>query len=129
MGDRAQVAIKGNGSSGVYLYGHWIGSDIYKATARALKRVPGRHNDNEYLARAVFCEMISTDGERALLEETGFGIGTTQHRDVEHAIPILDCKTEMISFKKAPYSRGELPEPMSFAEFQIRALAGEFDEL
>ena len=126
MGDRSQVCIK-DGESRVYLYAHWSGAQIYHDTAKALLRVPGRHDDSEYLARAIFCEMIPK-GEWA--EETGFGIGTSQHGDVEHAIPVLDCSAGVVTFDKAGYHSADTPEgSMPFAEFAKRALAGEFDEL
>lgn len=122
MGDRAQVAIK-TGSGKVYLYGHWIGSDIYKAVAKAFREVPGRLNDNEYLARAIFVRMIGDN----FMEETGFGIGTAAHGDIEHAIPVLDPDNRRVTWEAGAYA-SETPEEMSFAEFAKKAEAGDLEQ-
>ena len=122
MGDRAQVAIK-KGADKVYLYGHWIGSDIYPAIGRALKRAPARHRDSEYLARIVLDEMKGNDRE-----ETGFGIGVAKHGDIEHAIPVLDCASEKVSFEPGSYSPKTPASEYTFDEFSKRALAGDFSE-
>jgi hypothetical protein len=121
VGDRSQVAIK-QGSSKVYLYGHWIGADIYPATARALGR--GRDDDSEYLARIVFDEMKGSDKG-----ETGFGIGTSAHGDVGHLIPVLDCDTQRVSWEMPEHRKKPAPSDMGFAEFREKALAGDFESL
>jgi len=125
MGDRAQVAIK-RGEEKVYLYGHWIGAEIYTAVGRALKEVPGRHSDSDYLARAVFCRMVPQED---WAEETGFGIGASRHGDIEHPIPILDCGTQTVTFEPANYGKKDgFGDPLPFAEFADKALAGEFQD-
>lgn len=130
MGDRAQVCIKdGTDDRKVYLYGHWIGATIYKAAAEALARVPSRHGDAAYLARAVFCDMLKTTGEDALTGETGFGIMTDAAGDVEHAIPVLDCATLTVEWEPAAYGRSLLPAPMTFQQFIEGAKAGAFNNL
>lgn len=122
MGDRAQVAIKSKDGK-VYLYGHWMGSEIYAAAGQALKDAPDRHEDSDYLARIVFCRMLPA---KALKEETGFGIGLRAMMDVEHPIAVLDCETQTVAFENW---RRPCPAPMSFDEFSRRALDGEFEEL
>lgn len=87
MGARAQVHIK---DTGVYLYTHWgsgrLESDV--RTALAKKR---RWDDSEYLTRIIFDVMKGNDHG-----ETGFGISTSKHEDIELLITI-DCDTELIS--------------------------------
>lgn len=124
MGDRAQVCIK-DGEDRVYLYGHWSGTGIYKAAAKALRRVPGRWTDSEYLARAIFCEMVRDDIDG----ETGYGIGLHQHGDIEHAIPVFDCETRQVTWESHD---GEPVAPgnnCAFVDFASRALAGHFNNL
>jgi len=130
MGDRSQVCIK-KGNNRVFLYGHWIGSEIYKAIGEALRRVPDRWEDSEYLARAVFCEMLKTSGKEALTGETGFGIGVQEHEDIEHLIPYLDCDKRIVSFGQPAWKHNKSSDPgnMSFLAFSNRAIAGEFDNL
>jgi hypothetical protein len=83
MGARAQVLIE---DDGVYLYTHWGAGSIEDDVLKALKSDAGqgRLNDSEYLARIIFEVMIGD--ERGT--ETGFGIGTTQHGDIEKLITV-----------------------------------------
>lgn len=95
MGDRANVFVKGCAEAskeGVYLYTHWGGSNLHRTVKTALLRGSERHNDNQYLARIVFCEMVDD-----LKGTTGFGISSCLH-DNEHNIIILDCKGKTVAF-------------------------------
>lgn len=118
MGDRSQIAIKmatkKDPKAKVYLYGHWIGTDIYKALQEALRAVPDRHDDEEYLARKIFEKMLNGD-----TGETGFGIGNQAHGDIEHLIPVVDCNDQTISFEQPEWEHNqkELPQKMSFQKF------------
>ncbi len=80
MGDRAQVFIE---AEGVYLYTHWGADYLVEAVRNALKRKE-RWDDQEYLARIVFCEMVR--GYES--ETTGFGIGTSEHGDIWRLITL-----------------------------------------
>lgn len=78
MGARAQVLME---DTGVYLYTHW-GADSIADDVRAAVNSPqgqGRLHDPEYLARIIFERMIGDDRNT----ETGFGIGTEIHGDIE----------------------------------------------
>lgn len=111
MGDRSQIAIKEYGEKAkVFLYGHWMG-DPRPILQEALKKNQ-RWDDNEYLARIIFDVM--TEGMHG--EETGFGIGTRKHGDIEHPIPVLDCEKQTITWIKGEYS-DEIPEKCTFEEF------------
>lgn len=70
MGDRANVFIKSDGREGVYLYPHGNGHALPEIVQTALQRKQ-RWDDEQYLNRIIFCEMIK--GEES--SETGFGIG------------------------------------------------------
>ena len=72
MGDRANILIGGvNGGEfrGVYLYTHWSGTELPLTLQDALKK-QWRWDDEQYLARIVFCEMV----KGVEMGETGYGI-------------------------------------------------------
>ena len=64
MGDRGNIKI-----GGVYLYTHWCGSKIKGILKNALSRRE-RWDDEPYLARIIFCEMVKEDIGGSI----GFGI-------------------------------------------------------
>lgn len=89
MGDRGQILIK---DIGVYLYTHWSGCALKALLQDALAK-RWRWNDEEYLARIIFDVM--SDGSHG--EETGFGIGTTEHNDLNNPLLVVDCKKQVVS--------------------------------
>lgn len=89
MGARAQVHIK---DTGVYLYTHWGAGRIFDDVAEAISK-EWRWTDPEYLTRIIFDCMKRSDIEG----ETGFGIGTSQHGDIEKLV-VVDCKNRTVSF-------------------------------
>ena len=93
MGDRAQIGIRStDGKHTVYLYSHRDGAGTYADLHRALERGRDRWTDNEYLARIIFCEMVKHD----LHGKLGYGIGSDILGDIEHPIPLLNCRDETI---------------------------------
>jgi hypothetical protein len=94
MGDRAQVLIE---DTGVYLYTHWGGSNLLETVKEAIgsKEGRGRWSDGEYLTRIIFSRMIKHD----LMGETGYGIGTRQHGDIERLITV-NCKEKTIRYQE-----------------------------
>lgn len=80
MGARAQVKIQ---DTGVFLYTHW-GSKQIVQDVRTVIKWGKRLDDPEYLARIVFDQM--TLGQQG--SETGAGIGTSQHGDIEILVTI-----------------------------------------
>lgn len=119
MGDRSQIAIKQptekDPEALVYLYGHWIGNEIYPVLQKVIKD-GARLDDREYLTRIIAREMgMGEDGD------TGFGIGNQVHGDIEHAVPVLDCDKQQITFEDAEWVHNKNPEArdlvLSFAEF------------
>ena len=92
MGARTQVYIK---DTKVYLYSHWGSQRIRETIAKALSK-KWRWNDPEYLARIIFDEMTKSQHNT----ETGFGIGTKEHLDIDNLVTI-NCKTKQIIFKES----------------------------
>jgi len=92
MGDRAQVKFITE-EKDIYFYTHWDASRLEDTVVNALKRGTGRHDDPEYLARIIFCEMVKD----SILETTGYGIGFDQHGDVNRVI-IVDCDNQDVTF-------------------------------
>ena len=81
MGDRGNIKV-----GKVYLYTHWSGSYIKEILKKALSREQ-RWNDESYLTRIIFCEMLEGDIDG----ETGFGIST---EIVDNEYPILEVDVE-----------------------------------
>lgn len=88
MGARAQVLIQ---DEGVYLYTHWgsgsLGEDLKRALAKRW-----RWTDPEYLARIIFDEMKGAD-----FEETGYGIGTSAHGDLDYEPFVVNCHDQTVT--------------------------------
>lgn len=119
MGDRANVCIvqhpRGNKPDGlVYLYTHWGGYELPQTVANALIRGKGRWDDESYLARIIFSEMIKDD----VLDETGFGISTYQV-DNEHPIIVVDCESKTVGFAE-PGNEPTVEVSYSFDEFCVK---------
>ena len=72
MGNRANIQVKYQDGHDIFFYSHWDGSNVDKIVTSALSSERGkkRINDESYLARIIFCEMIKND----VLGETGYGI-------------------------------------------------------
>lgn len=94
MGDRGQVKI-----GKVYLYTHWGGSNLKEDVKTALAK-RWRWEDDEYLARIIFDVM--THGQNG--EETGFGIGTSMHGDLNNPLVEVDCDKREVRIEKKKWS-------------------------
>ena len=93
MGCRGQVRIKDSYGNSVFLYTHWGACELKEDVALALARRK-RWTDSEYLTRIIFDQMKGND-----LGHLSFGIGTTEHGDIEQLITI-DCENKQISWWK-----------------------------
>jgi hypothetical protein len=89
MGARAQVLIK---ETGVYLYTHWGSGTIKEDVQNALNSPQGKNrlNDPEYLTRIIFEHLIGDERNT----ETGFGIGTEIHGDIDTLIVVNNGEIE-----------------------------------
>lgn len=95
MGDRANIAIEfeDHQKTPVYFYTHWNGTELPVTLQNALIRGRDRWDDEAYLARIIFSEMI----QGAVLSETGFGI-SLNIQDNEHPIITVDMKLQSVRF-------------------------------
>mgnify|MGYP001590134658 CR=1 FL=1 len=108
MGERGQLQI-----GKVYLYTHWEGDKLKETLKTALSRKE-RWDDEEYLARIIFCEMVKGSQD----ETTGYGIGTQQHNDLNYPLLVIDVKNQKVWEKETDYSyEPVLLEQTSFEEF------------
>lgn len=99
MGDRGNIIIRTEGNPDLYLYTHWSGSLLHEVAQRAL-RVRERWDDDQYLARIVFQEML--DGDEGT---TGFGISTYQP-DGEDRV-VLDVTAQQVHIGTQTWSFSE----------------------
>lgn len=90
MGMRAQVHIE---DTGVFLYTHWGSETLVQVVKDTIKQ-GWRLNDPEYFARILFEKMI--DAEDARGTETGFGIGTSAHSDLEYPPILISCERKRV---------------------------------
>lgn len=75
MGDRGNIKMTQQGETAdLYFYTHYSGSNLGAILKSALVRGRSRWEDEMYLARIIFCEMVKGD-EQGL---TGAGIGVAQ---------------------------------------------------
>lgn len=95
MGMRAQVLIE---DTGVYLYTHW-GSETLLSVVKETIKKGWRLNDPEYFGRILFEEMIDAEGARNT--ETGFGIGTTPHTDLEYPPIKVNCSDGSVIYSES----------------------------
>lgn len=92
MGDRANVRVVA-GSSEVFLYTHSEGTELPTVVQSALQRSEDRWDDDQYLTRVIFSEMIKDDIDGT----TGFGI-TSDIRDRDDRIITVDVDKQTVSF-------------------------------
>lgn len=88
MGDRANVRV-----AGTYLYSHWGGSDLPEIVRKALTRGESRWQDDAYLARIIFCDMV-VGSERDL---TGYGI-SAEIGDGGDRILVIDTDKQAVGY-------------------------------
>jgi hypothetical protein len=93
MGDRANVVLKQKPAE-IFLYTHWGGSELPEVVRGALAK-RWRWNDDSYLARIIFCELVK--GSEA--EETGFGIATAPP-DNSYPYLVVDCAKQEVRFEE-----------------------------
>lgn len=98
MGDRANCIMQYDGkkSKRVWFYTHWRGNALPGIVMAALAREL-RWDDESYLARIIFCEMI----KGAEGEETGFGISLRQ-ADNEYPYLVVDIEKQRVFFEAPP---------------------------
>ena len=110
MGDRGNIIIKAQGGkvADLYLYTHWGGYELLNTLHDAMSRRE-RWNDDQYLARIIFCQMVR--GHE--INETGFGI-STYLGDNEQPLITVDVQARRVSVAE---HRGRPGASWTFEEF------------
>ena len=75
----------------IYFYTHWDGSELFTILKDALELGKTRWDDELYLARIIFCELVKKDDGI-----TGYGI-STRVCDNEHPIFVVNSDKQMVS--------------------------------
>jgi hypothetical protein len=94
MGDRGNIEMVYYNGDKIYFYTHWTGSDLPLILKSALIRGKNRWNDESYLSRIIFSEMIKYN----VLEEVGYGI-SPYITDNEHDIISVNCSLQTITIE------------------------------
>lgn len=92
MGDRGNIKVVSSETpEGIYFYSHWGGSELARTLQQGLQRGKGCWDDESYLNRIIFCEMIKMN----VMGETGYGISTFEC-DNEHPILTVDHEKQEV---------------------------------
>lgn len=106
MGDRGNVVLKYEDGNKIYFYSHWTGSGLKETVRLALIRGRDRWDDESYLARIVFCQMLGGD----MMSTTGFGIAPYEV-DNEHPLVVVDTKEKTVNgIPFEDYIKNPIPE-------------------
>jgi hypothetical protein len=89
----------------LYFYTHWDGEKLPQILKAALIRGNYRWDDDPYLARIIFCEMIKND----VMGETGFGISTYEC-DNNHENLIVNVDHQTVQWQDHTWSFAEYIE-------------------
>ena len=113
MGDRGNIVFQEYDNGTIYMYTHWGGSELPQVVARALDRGRDRWNDEPYLARILFSELVKDDIEG----DTGYGLSTTLGDGSKNVY--IFPSTQTVRFKD---------EDLSFNDFIIKHAPWDHDE-
>ena len=114
MSTRSQVKlISSSFSTPIYLYQHYDGYGLYKIVNNAISR-KARWDDPEYLTRIIFSEMIKNHID----DTTGYGIGTSQHGDIEYLVEV-DIDNQTIKEYEGYRNTWEVINSTTFKEVTI----------
>ncbi len=98
MGCRGNIQIQFSDKKSIYFYTHWRGGSIKQVVQAALCRRQ-RWEDEAYLARIIFCELVK--GHES--EETGYGIALYV-MDNEHPIVKVIPSTRTVRIGRKSYT-------------------------
>lgn len=124
MGDRGNIVMEESDGKRVYFYSHWSGSELFKILQNALTTGKSRWDDEQYLARVIFCELVKDDDGI-----TGYGISTYMG-DNEHPVFVVNSNKQQVRVEESKNGRSG---PWSFEEFlqfkdDPRHVSEEFDD-
>ena len=115
MGDRANIVIKQHIAHDevgeIFFYTHWDGCRTPITLQDALKRGRSRWDDESYLARIIFSEMIQGN----LKGESGYGI-SAYLTDNEYDLLVVDAEMQTVTIRKESAEPGE-GFPIPFEKF------------
>lgn len=103
MGDRANIRFVYEDGDDVYFYTHWDGSKLPNILRSALERGIGRWDDEIYLARIIFSEMI----QNHILNETGYGIAPYPAGDAQHPLITVFAKNKTVTIEGGRWTFAE----------------------
>lgn len=103
MGDRGNIKFVYENKKEIFFYTHWKGTELPAILQSALQRGKGRWDDESYLARIIFSEMVKDE----VLEETGYGI-TPCIYDNEHDILTVIPKHRFVCIEDENGNRKKL---------------------
>ena len=121
MGDRANIVIE-NDAGRIYLYTHWAGYSLPETLRSALERGKSRWDDESYLTRIIFCEMVK--GSEADL--TGYGI-SNQLGDNGHPFLVVNVEEQTVAVEgdeTTPHTMADPAVGQSYSFTEYVALAG-----
>jgi len=105
MGDRANIEFKEVNGGKLFFYTHWRGFEYMKSALKNALERNERWDDDQYLARIIFCEVIKDAHD----ETTGFGLSTTLC-DNNNSIIEVDVKSQTVKIEEDIYSFQEFIE-------------------
>ncbi len=111
MGDRANIVLRQQDQH-IYLYTHWDGEELPETLRQGLIRGQSRWDDETYLGRVLFDEMVKDDKDGV----TGFGIGVYPS-DNEHPYLVVDATGGTVSVHSDMPGTGLATRSFSFAEY------------
>ena len=94
MGDRGNICMEEAEGKKIYFYTHWDGSELFTILKNALIKGKLRWDDEPYLARIIFCELVKKDDGI-----TGYGISTGVC-DNEHPIFVVNSDKQVVSIEE-----------------------------
>lgn len=97
MGARANIVCKYSDNNKIYFYSHWGGESLFQTLQDALKRGKDRWNDESYLARIIFSEMIKNE----TLANTGYGISPYL---MDNEYPLLEVDFSKQTVNGVPFA-------------------------
>jgi hypothetical protein len=99
MGDRANIKFVEQNGGTMYFYTHGNGLDFMKDALKAALSKRDRWDDEQYLARIIFCEVVKD----ACDETTGFGL-STEIGDGEDQVIVVSVKDQTVAIGKKKWS-------------------------
>lgn len=85
MSTRAQVQLLcPHNKTSIFLYQHYDGDRLYNTVKKSIARSKPRWDDEEYLARIIFSDMIKDN----LTDLDDYGISTAKHGDIEYLVVV-----------------------------------------